>query len=187
MKQAIATLVSVSPYSQSKFHQTPQKSKELAKDYEERTWRERMHVDEHGKIIIPPMSFANCIKQAAKYLNLQIPGKGKSTFTKNFEAGVMVVDPLVLPYKKNEVEGEWVLVPADGKRGGSVKVLKCFGIIPKWDGEVTFHIFDDMITEDVFRQVLDAAGMLIGIGRFRPRNCGFYGRFKVKEIVWIEQ
>lgn len=147
-----------------------------------------MHFDEDESIFIPPMAFANCIKQAAKYLNVQIPGKGKATFTKNFEAGVMVVDPLLLPYKKKDITGEWVLVPSDGKRNGSgSKVLKCFGIIPKWEGDVKFYIFDDIITEKIFTEILEAAGMLIGIGRFRPRNCGYYGRFKVGGVKWEKQ
>lgn len=189
MKQAIATLVGTTPYSQSRFHQVPKLKGELAKDYEERTWRERMHVNEDGRIFIPPMAFANCIKQAAKYMNIQIPGKNKATYTKNFEAGVMVVDDLVLDLKKDDVKGEWLLVPSDGKRNTSgPKVLKCFGIIPKgWKGDVTFYIFDDIINEDIFTQVLMTAGLLIGIGRFRPRNCGYYGRFNVEAVKWLEQ
>jgi len=25
----------------------------------------------------------------------------------------------------------------------------------------------------------------VGIGRFRPQNCGFYGRFSVKSLKWV--
>lgn len=186
MKQAIVTLRSASPYSQSKFHETAKLPKELSAAYEERTWRERLHYNEDGNIFIPPMAFANTIKQAAKYLNIQVPGKGKATFTKNFEAGIMVVDPLILPNKKDDVLMERVLVPSDGKRGGNgPKVVKNFGVIPSWSGDVIFHIFDDMITEDIFLEVLKTAGSLIGIGRFRPRNCGYYGRFNVEDMQWI--
>lgn len=184
MKLAIATLKSISPYSQSKHYEVEKLKKELPKDYEARTWRERLHVNENGKVFIPPMAFKNCLSEVAKYLSVQIPGKGKATYTKHFEAGVMVLDGLTLPINKNDVSGDWHFVPSDGKRGGGKRVLKCFPVIQEWQGDVIFYILDDTITPDVFLQHLKEAGNFIGIGRFRPRNNGFYGRFIVKEIVW---
>ena len=49
---------------------------------------------------------------------------------------------------------------------------------------MTFYILDETVTEDVFKNILEQAGAFIGIGRFRPRNNGFYGRFKVEKVVW---
>ncbi len=184
MKAAICELESTSPYSQSKFYQTEKLPKERPDDYEARTWRDRLHVNEEGKVFIPPMAFKNCLSSAAKYLGIQIPGKGKATFTKHIEAGVIVTEGLALQVKKEEVPGEWFFVPADGKRGGGKRVRKCFPIILSWKGEVTFYIIDETITENVFRQHLEESGKFIGIGRFRPQNNGFYGRFRVNEIAW---
>lgn len=183
MRQIIATLKSVSPYSQSRFHNEPKLEKESHNDYEERTWTEKTHFDDSGRIFIPPMAFKNCLSECAKYLSMQIPGKGKATYTKHFEAGVMVVDPLVLDLKKEDIKGEWLHVPSDGRRGGTKRVLKCFPYIPSWSGDVFFHVFDDTITESVFKYHLEQAGKFIGIGRFRPRNNGFYGRFSVEEFM----
>ena len=184
MKTAIATLKSVSPYSQSKHYTTDKLPKELPKDYEVRTWRDRLHVNDDGAIFIPPMSFKNCLSEAAKFLGIQIPGKGKSTYTKHFEAGVLVTDALVLKVTKDQVKGEWLFVPSDGVRGSGKRVDKCFPVIHEWGGQVTFHILDETITEDVFINVLQQAGAFIGIGRFRPRNNGFYGRFAVESVKW---
>lgn len=186
MKRAVCKFKSVSPYSQSKFVQVEKKPKELAEDYEKRTWKERCHVTDDGYIFIPPMQFANSLKAAAKMLSIRIPGKGRSTFTKNFESGVMVTSGLKLPLKLDDVTGEWVHVPSDGRRGGTTRVLKCFPRIDEWEGTVTYYIFDDTITKDVFEDVVKASGQLIGIGRFRPRNWGYYGRFKVEDIKWVE-
>ena len=185
MKTAIATLHSISPYSQSRHYDVAKLAKELPKDYEARTWRERLHVNNDGNVYIPPMSFKNCLSDAAKYLGIQIPGKGKSTYTKHFEAGVLVIDPLVLPLKRDDVPGEWLFVPSDGKRGGGKRVDKCFPTIQEWRGEVTFFVLDETITEDVFLNHLTQAGQFIGIGRFRPRNNGFYGRFAVDGVSWV--
>jgi len=184
MKTAIVKLRSVSPYSQSKHYTTEKLPKELAKDYEARTWRDRLHVNKDGNVFIPPMSFKNCLSEAAKFLGIQIPGKGKSTYTKHFEAGVLVTDALDLGIKAKDVEGEWLFVPSDGIRGGGKRVDKCFPVIHEWSGEVTFYVLDETITEEVFLQHLEQAGAFIGVGRFRPRNNGFYGRFKVESVKW---
>jgi hypothetical protein len=184
LKTAQVRITGVSPYSQSRHYTTPKGPKELHQDYEARTWRDRMHATEEGNVFIPPMSFKNCLSEAAKFLSIQVPGKGKTTYTKHFEAGVLVTDGIVLDVKKDAVEGEWLFVPADGKRGSGKRVNKCFPIIHQWGGDVTFHILDETITEDVFRHILEQAGAFIGIGRFRPRNNGFYGRFKVESVSW---
>ncbi|MHA2064660.1 MAG: hypothetical protein ACXABY_09830 [Candidatus Thorarchaeota archaeon] len=181
---ATAKLKSVSPYSQSRYHNTPKLDKENPVDYENRTWRNRLHTDNDGKVIIPPMTFKNTLANAAKFLSKQIPGKGKSTYTKHFEAGILVVEPLNLGIHKKDVEFEWLFVPSDGKRGSGTRVEKCFPLIREWEGEVQFLVLDDTITEDVFKETLIEAGRLIGIGRFRPRNNGFYGRFSVESINW---
>lgn len=190
MKTATVRLSSISPYSQSRAHITPKLMDkdgnviEGANDYERRTWRERLHVNEEGLIFIPPMAFKNCLSEAAKFLSESVPGKGKATWTKHFEAGVLVVTPLVLSLKKDDCPSEDLFVPSDGRRGGGSRVWKQFPIIHKWDGEVEFLVLDDRITPPVFEKHIKTGGSLIGIGRFRPRNNGFYGRFEVKGIKW---
>jgi hypothetical protein len=184
MKTATVRLESISPYSQSRPIQEPRKPKETFADHEERTWRERLHVTDNGEVFIPPMAFKNCVSQVAKYLSKQIPGKGKATYTKHIEAGVLVVDPIPLGIKAKDVVGEWLFVPSSGKRGDGQRVWKCFPVITKWTGEVSFTILDETVTEEVFQEFLEEAGRFIGIGRFRPINNGFYGRFAVKSVQW---
>jgi len=195
MKTATVTLKSISPYSQSRHYTTEKKKGENHRDYEARTWRDRMHSLEDGTVFLPPMAFKNCLSEAAKFLSMQIPGKGKATYTKHFEAGVLVMEALVLPIKKDQVPGEWLFVPSDGKRGGGSRVEKCFPVIQNWEGDVTFYVLDETLMQKVsvpdsdeevtaFEYHLREAGNFIGVGRFRPRNNGFYGRFKVEKVTW---
>jgi len=187
MKIARATIESVSPYSQSRFHNTTKESKELADAYEQRTWREKLHYNGEGYVVIPAMAFKNCISEVAKFLSVQIPGKGKSTYTKHFEAGILVLEDSVLPVKKEDVQPQSLFVPADGVRGSGKRVMKVFPRIePGWQVVVEFVIYDDIITEDVFLHHLKQAGQLIGIGTFRVRNNGTHGRFKVVKLEWLE-
>ena len=187
MRKVKVRLKSTSPYSQSRFHDSEKLSKERPDDYEARTWKERLHVTEDEYVLIPQMAFKRCIEDVARYLSEKIPGKGNATFTKHFLSGTMVIAPMVLPIKKKDVTGEWYFVPADGKRGGSKRVKKRFPVIPEWEGEVEFWLLDDTITEDVFVRHMEEAGNLIGLGRFRPQNGGFYGRFKVVNLDWSDE
>lgn len=183
-RTAIASLKSISPYSTSRQHETPKKNGENPNDYESRTWREKVHATADGRIFIPPMAFKIGLDTAAQRYSKQIPGKGKSTYTKHFGAGVLVTDGLLLDARKDEVEGEWFWVHADGQRGSGKRVKRCFPVVRDWRGELAFHVLDDVITKDVFEETLSTAGSFVGIGRFRPENKGFYGRYAVEKIRW---
>jgi hypothetical protein len=190
MKMAIVTLESQGPYSQGKNIdplEVPKKNKETPPDYEERVWRHRMHVTGDGHVLIPAESFSGCVRTAAKRQQIPIPGKRMQNYTKSFEAGVNAMEDLVLPVKADEVKGERLFVPSDGKRGGDKRVYKRFPRVERWGGRVRFLIADDAITESVFTQVVVFAGALVGIGRFRPERCGSYGKFFVKEVEWREE
>ena len=184
MHIATATITSLTPLSMSRPHHTPKLDKEGADEYEKRTWRERLHYDEDGEVYIPPMMLKNALAEAAKFLSVQIKGKGKATYTKHFEAGVLCVEGIPLGVKKDEVKGEWLYLNADGVRGSAHRVMRCMPCIPKWGGVARFHVLDDTITAEVFEHHLREAGSLIGLGRFRPRKNGYYGRFEVKEFSW---
>jgi hypothetical protein len=68
--------------------------------------------------------------------------------------------------------------------------LEVLPLIRDWHADVEFLILDETVLQQssrykdktVFEEVLDGAGAFIGIGRFRPRNNGFYGRFNVESI-----
>jgi hypothetical protein len=189
MKIALVHLVGTSPYSQSRHYdkeEAPEKPKESHDAYEQRTCRHRMHVTPDGFVEIPGSCFANTVKGSAKRLGLPVPGKRGAFFTKYFEAGIMCPDGIVLKAKAADVPLEKLFVPSDGKPGGGKRVNKWFPRIDKWEGDVKFYIIDDLITEDVFHKVLKAAGMLVGVGRFRPENRGFYGRFEVTSFKWLD-
>jgi hypothetical protein len=189
MHIAKCSLKSVTPYSQSKNidpHEVTKKPKETGDAYEQRVWRHRIHQNADGFVIIPRTAFPCAIKSAARRLQLQVPGKGKTQYTKYFEAGIDVLDDLALPIKAEDIPGERLFVPSDGRPGGGKRVYKTFPKIGRWEGIVTFFVLDDIITRDIFTQVLRSAGLLVGIGRFRPESRGYYGRFSVEQVDWTE-
>jgi hypothetical protein len=189
VNKATAYLTLMDPYVQSRYHETPKLNKELANDYEKRTWMNRLHVNEDDIVVIPARAFSNSLAELAKFISLQIPGKGKSTYTKHFESGVQVVDDVPTGVKKSDVIPWNVFVPSNGIRGAGTRVMKTYPMImakPPIQVAVDFLISDDIITAEVFANHLQQAGNLIGIGAFRVRNNGSYGRYRVDKIDWEE-
>jgi hypothetical protein len=194
MKTCIARLKSLSPYSQSKHYVAEKLQGEGFDDYYRRTWRNHLHAEPNGATFIPPSAFKNCLSDAAKFMSISIPGKGKATYTKNFEAGVLVIKPMPLGVHRDQVECEELFLPSDGKRGGQKRVMKYYPFFPSWNGEVEFTILDETVLQSwiadkqktVFEHVLEGAGQFIGIGRYRPRMNGWYGRFKVEDIAIVD-
>lgn len=186
MKKTTVEITGASEICFSRFHNTPKEPKELPIDYEERTWQQKAHV-QNGIVCIPGLAFKNCISEAAKYLSIQIAGKGKATYTKHFEAGIAVFDEYISTgISIEQIVKKNVFVPSDGKRGSGSRVMRSYPSLPTWKATVDFVILDEIINKEVFEQVIKNAGMLIGIGTFRVRNNGMCGRFVPKIIEWVD-
>lgn len=184
MKIATVEIEGISPYSPSKYIQEKKKENETGDQWEERVWRDRCHWGPDGKMFIPPMAFKKALDDSARYKSMKISGRGQSTYTKHFTAGVLVLEGPSLPVTRETVEGEWLFLHAQA--GKETRVPKKEPFVREWSVTVQFHVLDEIIKEEVFETVLKRAGSFIGIGRFRPQNGGFYGRFKVKSIRWTE-
>jgi len=187
MRLATATIKGLAPLQFGKYHQAEKTKEKESKDaYEKRTWREKAHYNKEGVCFIPPMALKKTVQTAARFLGIQIPGKGKANYTKHFKSGILVTEGLNLGVSKDETEGLWVFSGGTGA-GSTTRVMKCFPTIQEWAGSVIFYILDDIIPEDVFERVLKEAGNFIGLGVFRPENGGYYGRFEVESVKWSEQ
>lgn len=186
MRIFTAHLKSVSPYSQSRFHETPKLDKESPDAYDLRTWPNKLHTTPEGFVCIPATAFKFGLDATAQYLGIKIPGQRNKTWKPKFQSGVSVFDPLVLPIKPKDVKGERIFVNSDGVRGSGKRVFKTFPHIPSWEGKVVFHAFDDVVTAEPFAYHLKQFGAFIGIGRFRPQVGGFNGRFVVVDIEETE-
>jgi hypothetical protein len=179
---------SLSPYSQSKFidkDETPKIGKENADDYEKRTWRTRIHINEQGKPFMPPMALKKSLEGAAKYLG-KIPGQGHATYTKRVRSGILITEQIPLYVGKraavaDDWTGEWLFLDAQGDVGGK-RVKRCMPRLSPWSAVAELLVVDEVLTLEVIEKLVHDAGMLVGVGRFRPESGGFYGRFKVVSV-----
>ena len=62
-------------------------------------------------------------------------------------------------------------------------------VIPEWSGNAEIVVLDETVLQTsrttanpVLQDIVEAAGQYIGLGRFRPRNNGHYGRFIVESF-----
>ena len=186
MKIVEVDLVSVSPYSQSRKHDTPKPDKETHDDYEKRTWRNKCTTDDEGNVVIPAMAFKQALDGVAKRMGIQIPGKGKATYTKHFVGGVICEADVPIPYNKDTIPSITISANSDGVRGSGKRVSRTFPQVPEWKGTARFVVLDDTVTTEIFEKHLTEAGRFIGIGRFRPEKGGLNGRFRPTAFRWSE-
>jgi len=195
MKTCTARLVGVAPLQFGKPVTAEKVQGERPDDYERRTWRERIHVDDDGWAFIPPMALKNGLEATAKYLSETIPGKGKATYTKHFKSGIMVVDPLVLNVKAKDIEPTTLFVPSDGKKGGGTRVNRIFPIVPPgWETTCRITVMDPILLSSgesdwpcykVF-EYLEHMATFNGLGSFAPRVGGYYGRYIVHDWAVLD-
>lgn len=182
MKTAILKLTSASPITQSRKHDAPKLEKELPDAYEQRTWRNKAHVNLEGRVEIPAFALKCAITAAAKYSGDQIPGKGKSTWTKKFQCGIIIPENAVTDCKVSDITPVTINANSDGVRGSGKRVFRTFPQLLRWSATITIFVCDEIITKEVLEKYFTAAGQFIGVGQYRPENGGTNGRFKV-EIV----
>lgn len=185
---ATVTLRSFSPYSQSKQHDEPSLKGEGKGDYDKRTWKSKAHFTKDGTLGIPAASMTQAIAEAAKYSKKQIPGQGKATWTAKFKSGIMLVDSYIdTGIALKDTDFVDIMCDAQGKTGSAVssRVPRRFPQVPEWSATFQVWILDPIITEEIFREMVELAGMFIGIGRWRPvMNGGMNGRFIIDKLQW---
>jgi len=186
MKTATVKLTSASPLTQSRKHDSPKLPKELPDAYEHRTWKNKAHIGKNGRVTLPAFGLKMALVDAAKYSGDQIPGKGKSTWTKKFMSGVLLLDNPETNRTADDLIPVGINANSDGVRGSGKRVHRIMPTLDEWQATAMFHIVDDIITEDVFLRYLTMAGQFIGIGQYRVQNGGMNGRFSAEIINWQE-
>jgi hypothetical protein len=172
------------------------RSDETHEQFEERTWRQKVHQSADGQAYIQPFALKNAIESAGKRLNMKLTGK--ATYTKLLRQGIMVVQPLLLtdpatgkPIKCiTDGETETVaritprplFVPSDGVKGSGKRVMRIFPEVQAWQTEATVIVVDPRLTVEIMLAHIEECGKFIGFGSMRVENGGITGRFSVEAI-----
>lgn len=189
MMEVSVKIRGLAPYSQSKPVQSVKEENEDYDAFDQRTAPEHLHVTADGLVFIPPMAIKHCISDAAAYASEKIKGGYRTTYTKHFKSGIMVVEPFTFDPKVHlkDVTYQRLFVPAGGKPGIGTRVYRTFPeIAAGWVASGTIYVTDPIIPLAKVAKYLEVGGRMKGLGRFRPENRGYYGRFELLECVAIK-
>lgn len=147
----------------------PSKKGKVYDDAEE--CEKRLIKDKDGNICQKAIHFeASMIKSATEF-----KFQGNKTYKDLFKAGVFV-EPLFIPHLLNKWE-----IDKQKVRIGSAGIMRARPRFDEWELEFQIRCMDDRIEFLVLKQVLENAGMYIGVGDYRPR----YGLFDITKFELV--
>ena len=190
MKRCQVKIVGITPYSSSrKTDDLPMLDREGHDDYDRRVWRQKCTVNKQGIVCVPAMAYKQSIDTAAYKLGMKVVGRRGATYKGFFLSGFFCEADTPIHIngkmlKPEDAECCPISAHANGERGSGKRVPRMFPQFPVWEAEPTFIITDDIITAEVFETHARAAGVVAGVGRFRPERGGYNGRFRVTDVVW---
>jgi hypothetical protein len=182
-------MIGIGPMSQSRKHTVEPLEGEAHDAFDKRTWKEKAHyvdVDGVRYVSIPAHGLQQCLTAGAKHTGKKVPGRGSKQWGGIIEKGVAVPYDVVTSVREKDVKPFDGFMNADGRRGSGTRVMRRFPMMYDWSAEATFWVIDPTITEAIFLEMLSAAGLFIGLGRFRPANGGSNGRFTPEILSWSE-
>lgn len=186
--RAIVTITGTAPYSQSHKHDEPKLEGEQPDAYDLRTWRHKMNTEIiAGKptVVIPAFGLHSAITAGAQYSKKKIDGQRNATWTAKIKSGIAIMGAAPLGIDPDDVKCITLSVNADGKRGGASRVTRRFPQMPMgWSATFEVMILDPIITQALFTEMVEIAGLFIGVGQYRPEMGGSNGRFVIKSIKW---
>lgn len=129
-----------------------------------------------GQCFIPSEHIRQGLIQAGTFMKSKVGVRTKSM--KSIVASTFMVTPdeILIP------DYDAIDKRSTVNRNNKARVLV---IRPKWmDWTAIFelNVLEPTITEETVRQIIEFAGIYIGIGSYRPTNNGMFGKFEVATI-----
>jgi len=181
----------LSPYSQSRMLDASlgRRKGETYDAMEDRTWRLKAHTGDaiNGKttILIPGHGIHQALVMGAKKGRLQPTGAKSSRegLANRLVTGITLMGDAETDMTLEDATCVAINAHVTGRPGSGSRVVRKFPAWPAgWTASFTVLVLDDSLTKDDVKGALDAAGLLAGLGRFRPENMGTNGRFLVSAI-----
>ena len=163
-----------------------EKEGETPAEAEKRTWKQRAHYNDKGKVVVPGYMIKTTLEPAAKLLGKRVGGKKMGRSLSHYLRLVRIEGDIVTNITQAKLKGITAFVSANGKPDGG-KVMRTFPKIPKWSGTliVVYPTLADVLNDEIVMEHLHVAGSCVGVGHWRPGapSCGNYGRFSAEKIL----
>lgn len=131
---------------------------------------------EGGALGFPAAAFKKAVVSAAKGRKvgkLGLPGIVLASVFETTEY-VALIDP-----ETDEPLHDYVIDIRGARPQKQGMVRRARPRVDAWACDVSLEYDDELIADDLVRELLERAGRNIGIGNFRPEKSGRYGRFEV--------
>ena len=174
MKEIQVSVQGITPLLQHRFAEVgadePSKKRTGAPD-----WKGEVEVslykDKDGKIYQPSEHFEKALKNSAK--SFKIAGKRGATYTRLIGSSVEIL-PYELIHKIQHyvIDSRAVVIQ-------KARVIRYRPRLDEWELDFTLRILDAQLPISVIKEILDYAGLYVGIGDYRPQLGGKFGKFMV--------
>lgn len=126
------------------------------------------------KVFQPAAHFVGAMIKAAANFKLQ----GRKTFREVAQGGIFV-EPEQIIHENQKYTTDWRSVVIKATRG---RIMKGRARMDEWQLKFTISCIDPRATDKDIKEIIEYAGMYVGIGDYRPR----YGRFEVVSFKRID-
>ena len=179
MKQIHVTIEGQSPLLQHRFavdgQDEPSKVRSGVPEWKAEG-EKALYRDEAGTIYQPSEHLERAFAEAGKQFKIQ--GKRGATWSKVLSS-TLEIQPYAIPHQITDYE-----IDARAAVIQRARIIRYRPRFDKWRLTFDILIMDEQVPVTVVRQVVDYAGMYVGIGDFRPGKSGKFGKFSVVE--WRE-
>lgn len=180
------TIEGIAPYSQSQMLTEKKGKNEGYDEFETRIWRSKAHVGPDGDaIVIPGHAVQQMLVLGAQKGRLQ-PKAARSAregLANRLVTGIAIQGDATTDMRLSDAICVAINAHSTGKRGSGTRVVRKFPQWPNpWTAEFDIIVLDESLTEEDVTAALQVAGLVAGLGRFRPENMGMNGRFRVLNV-----
>ena len=177
MKEFEVTIKGTSPLLQHRFPMddagAPGKKRTGVPDWEAEG-EKALYRDGEGVIYQPASHVEGALSQAAK--SFKVAGRRGATYSKLLASSLAVL-PDVIPHKLTSyhIDARPVVVQR-------ARIIRYRPMFDNWELDFTLQLHDDQLPTDVVKEIIDHAGLYVGIGDYRPGRGGKFGKFMVTEF-----
>ena len=147
----------------------------------EESCEKKLYKNDSGELIIPQMNLLSCLMEAGTYHKI---GRSKvTTVRKSLIPAVVKITPIELLIHSEKGWYPFETRVVNPSTSGAFNSAR-----PRFnDWKINFEVDldDTYIPVNLFRNIVDDAGKMVGLGDWRPTRKGPFGCFKV--INWSEK
>lgn len=179
VKTCSGTIRGISPLAWTKFVDS-KRDDENGKAYEERVWRQKVHVQD-GLVAIPSLGLRDSFATGGKDISI---GKGAARAKNLIKTATVPTTAFYVTDKSvDDLRAEWRQMPSNPGRDSGTRVAKIIPMLDKWECSFSLAVMDDRLTEELLRTAIARGGLMCGVGALRVEGGGVLGRYELVELT----